>query len=154
MTTTTPQPEGRAPASLDPVSDMTIPSLVARVYESAPATERCQLVATLMKPLGILSLMAIANGIFAKIRFRHAGQDLNVGIDDLQNVSAADMVALVHHVQQASIETIDGLMQMLGTANGTASSAAAALLIGLLVQRARARRSTPARPEDSSLDPG
>ncbi len=137
------QPNGGALLSLDPASDMTIPTLVAQVYESAPAADRCHLVEVLLRPLGVLSLMAIANGIFAKIRFRSAGQELHVRVDDLQNVHASDMVALVHHAQQVSVETVDGLVQLLTTSGGLASSAAAALLIGLLVQRARSRRGAP-----------
>lgn len=151
MTSIASQPGGHVPAPLDP--EQAIPSLVAQVYESAPAAERCHLVATLLRPLGVLSLVAIANGIFAKIRFRNAGQELNVRVDDLQNVHAADMVALVHHAQQVSVETVDSLVHLLTSSGGLASSAAAALLIGLLVQRARSRRSTQTQADDASLDP-
>ncbi len=91
MTSIASQPNGLA--SLEPVSEMTIPALVAQVYESAPAAERCRLVETLLRPLGVLSLVAIANGIFAEIRFRNAGQELRVHVDDLQNVHADDMMA-------------------------------------------------------------
>ncbi|QNK67203.1 hypothetical protein [Variovorax sp. PAMC26660] len=153
MTSIALQPGGSTPASLDIQSELAIPTLVAQVYESAPAAERCHLVETLLRPLGVLSLVAIANGIFAKIRFRNAGQELNVRVDDLQNVHAADMVALVHHAQQVSVETVDSLVHLLTSSGGLAGSAAAALLIGLLVQRARSRRSTQAQADDSSLDP-
>lgn len=153
MTSIALQPGGSTPASLDIQSELAIPTLVAQVYESAPAAERCHLVETLLRPLGVLSLVAIANGIFAKIRFRNAGQELSVRVDDLQNVHAADMVALVHHAQQVSVETVDSLVHLLTSSGGLAGSAAAALLIGLLVQRARSRRSTQAQADDSSLDP-
>lgn len=148
--------DGRTAALLlpEPVSESAIPALVAQVYESAPTDERRRLVATLLRPLGVLSLVAIANGIFAKIRFRNAGQDLNVRIDDLQNVHAADMMALVHHAQQVSVETVDSLAQLLGNSGALAGSAAAVLLIGLLVQRARARQAAQPQPiDDGSLDP-
>jgi len=145
-------PDDRTPESPEATAETAIPALVAQVYESAPAEERCRLVETLLRPLGVLSLVAIANGIFAKIRFRNAGQDPGVRIDDLQNVGAADMVALVHHAQQVSVETVDGLVQQLTTSGALAGSAAAALLIGLLVQRARSRRGAQARADDGSLD--
>ena len=152
------QPIGRTAASRfpEPTSDETaIPALVAQVYESAPTDDRRRLVETLLRPLGVLSLVAIANGIFAKIRFRSAGQDLNVRIDDLQNVHAADMVALVHHAQQVSVETVDSLAQLLGSSGALAGSAAAALLIGLLVRRARSRHGSQQAQQidDGSLDP-
>jgi uncharacterized protein YoaH (UPF0181 family) len=154
MTSTASQPDNRAAPSPQPVSEM-IPALVAQVYESAPAEERCHLVEALVRPLGVLSLVAIANGIFAKILFRNAGQEFRVRVEDLQNVHGADMAALVHHAQQVSVETVDGLLQQLTTSSGLASSAAAALLIGLLVQRARSRRGTKAQVEDAdtSLHP-
>ncbi len=120
-------------------SDETIPILVAEVFEEAPPTERCSLVEALMRPLGVLSLVAIANGIFAKIRFRNAGQEPGVRFEDIQNVHFADVVALVRHAQQVSVETVDGLAQMLGSSAGLAGSAAATLLIALLVKRARSR---------------
>jgi hypothetical protein len=129
-------------------SDMTIPNLVAEVFEEAPIAERRSLVEALMRPLGVLSLVAIANGIFAKIRFRNAGHDLGVRLEDIQNVHTADVVALVHHAQQVSVETVDGLAQLLGSSGGMASSAAATLLIALLVQRARSRSSSRAAPDD------
>ena len=153
MTSIASQPNDSALASLETVSEITIPALVAQVYESAPAAERCRLVETLLRPLGVLSLVAIANGIFAKIWFRNAGQELKVHVDDLQNVHADDMMALVHHAQQVSVETVDSVVQLLTTSGGLASSAAAALLIGLLVQRARSRRGTQSQVDDTSLDP-
>ncbi|WP_431275954.1 hypothetical protein ACQ858_06625 [Variovorax ureilyticus] len=120
-------------------SDEAIPILVAEVFEEAPPAERCSLVEMLMRPLGVLSLVAIANGIFAKIRFRSAGQEPGVRFEDIQNVHAADVVALVHHAQQVSVETVDGLAQLLVSSPGVAGSAAATLLIALLVRRARSR---------------
>jgi hypothetical protein len=120
-------------------SDTAIPILVAEVFEEAPPTERCSLVEALMRPLGVLSLAAIANGIFAKIRFRNAGPEPRVRFEDIRNVHTADVVALVQRAQQVSVEAVDGLAQLLVSSGGLASSAAATLLIALLVQRARSR---------------
>jgi hypothetical protein len=135
------------------VSEEAIPALVAEFYESAPVAERCRIIETLLRPLGLLSLAAVANGIFAKIRFRNAGREPRVRVDDLRNVKAADLVALVRHAQQVSVETVNGLMQQIATSGGVSSPATAALLIGLLVQQARSRRGTQARADDASLDP-
>ena len=119
---------GSAPAPTRAASETEIPALVAQVYEAAPAEERCHLVETLLRPLGVLSLVAIAHGVFAKIRFRSAGHDLSVRVDDLQNIGTADVVALVHHAQQVSVETVDSLMQQLTTTGSLTGSAAACLL--------------------------
>lgn len=142
------EPDGNA-------ADAEIPALVAQVYESAPADDRCHLVETLLRPLGVLSLVAVANGIFAKIRFRNAGQDLNVRMEDLQNVHAADVLALVQHAQQVSVEAVDSLAQLIVGSGAFTGSAAAALLIGLLIQRARSRHGLQRarQTDDGSLDP-
>jgi hypothetical protein len=122
------------------VSEITIAQLVGQVYEFAPPAERSRLLEHLLRPLGVLSLVAIANGIFAKIRFRSGFPDLHVQIEDAQNVQASDVITLVNHVQQISVHAIDGLADMLVASPVMAGSAAAALLIAVLVQRARTRR--------------
>ena len=121
------------------VREITIPQLVAEVYEAAPAVERGHLLEVLLRPLGVLSLVAVADGVFAKLRFRSGWQSLSIRLEDLQSVRSADVVALVDHAQQVSVETVDGLAQMLSASPVLSGSAAAALLITVLVQRARAR---------------
>jgi len=117
-----------------------IPALLAEVYEAAPAVERGRLLEQLMRPLGMLSLVGIAGGIFAGIRFRSGWQEMHVRLEDIQNVHAAQVVALVDHAQQVSVESVDGLAQMLAASPALSGSAAAALLVSLLVQRARSRQ--------------
>lgn len=124
--------------------DSTIPELVAEVYEAAPAEDRCHLLEQLLRPLGVLSLVAIADGIFAAIRFRSGGRELHVGVEDMQNVRTDHVIALVDHAQQVSVEAVDGLAQWLMASPVLSGSAAAALLVTVLVRRARARRTGPA----------
>ena len=120
-----------------PAAEPTIPELVARVFEAAPAVERGRLLEQLLRPLGVLSLVAIADGIFARIRFRSGWQDLSVRLDDIQNVRAAHIVALVDHAQQVSVETVDGLAQVLAASPALSGTAAAAVLVAMLLKRAR-----------------
>lgn len=122
------------------VTEISIAQLVGEVYEFAAPAERSRLLEHLMKPLGVLSLVALANGIFAKIRFRSGWPDLHVRTEDAQNVQADDVVTLVTYVQQVSIQAVDGLADMLATSPALTGSAAAALLITLLVKRSRSRR--------------
>ena len=123
-----------------PASDQAIAQLVGQVYEAAPATERSRLIAHLLQPLGVLSLVAIANGIFAKIRFRAGWPDLRVQAEDLQYVQSSDVIALVTRVQQVSAQFVDGLVELLTTSPTLTRSAAAALLLTVLLQRARSHR--------------
>ena len=117
-----------------------IPQWVADVYECAPAVERGHLLEQLLRPLGVLSLVAVAGGIFANVRFRGGWPDLHVRLEDIQSVRAAHVIALVDHAQQVSIETVDGLAQMLAASPLMSGSATAAMLVTALVQRARRRR--------------
>lgn len=121
-------------------NELSISELVAQVYEAAPAVERGHLLEQLLRPLGVLSLVAVADGIFAKVRFRGGWQELNVRLEDLQNVRAAHVVALVDHAQQVSVEAVDGLAQLLTASPLLSGSAAAGLLVTVLVKRARTRR--------------
>ena len=123
-----------------PVSEAAIAQLVGQVYEIAPPAERRRLLEHLMKPLGVLSLVAIANGIFASIRFRSGWPDMQVRVDDAQAVQARDVIALVNHVQQVSVHSVDGLATLLAASPVMTGSAAASVLITLLVQRSRNRR--------------
>lgn len=118
-----------------------IPALVAEVYAAAPMAERGRLLETLLRPLGVLSLVAVADGIFAKVRFRSGWPDLQVQPQELTGVRGADVAALVDHVQQVSVETVDGLVQTIAASPWLAGSAAAAVLVAALLRRAQARRS-------------
>lgn len=121
-------------------SEAEIAQLVGQVYAIAPPTVRTRLLEHLLKPLGVLSIVAVANGIFASIRFRSSSPDLHVRLEDTQNVQPSDVITLVSHVQQVSIHAVDGLADMLATSPVMTGSAAAVLLMALLVQRSRNRR--------------
>ncbi len=138
---TIPQPPRTALTSpTSSVSEAAIAQLVGQVYEIAPPAERRRLLEHLIKPLGVLSLVAVANGIFASIRFRSGWPDLHVRVEDARNVQARDVITLVNHVQQVSVHAVDGLAQLLLASPVMTGSAAASLLITLLVQRSRNRR--------------
>lgn len=122
------------------VKSRILSELVGRVYAAAPPVEKTRLVAHLMKPLGILSLVAVANGVFASIRFRGASIDFPVGIDDVKNVQTSDVIALASYAQQVSMQAVDGLTQILTTSPAMMSTAAALLLVQILMRQSRKRR--------------
>ena len=129
-------------------TDMTIPELVGKVYDTAPATERCRMLEYLMKPLGVLSLVAVCNGMFAKLWFRSGWHDLHIRPEDAQSVRGIDVTALVEYVQQANAETLDGLASLLTTSPTMVYSATAVMLVTILVRRAQKRRTEPGEPGD------
>lgn len=122
------------------VKNRMLSELVGSVYATAPPVEKTRLVAHLMKPLGILSLVTVANGVFASIRFRGASNDFPMGIDDVQNVQASDVIALASYAQQVSMQAVNGLAQILATSPAMMSSAAALLLVQILMRQSRKRR--------------
>lgn len=134
----TPKPPTPQKAGCE-VSEISIAQLIGEVYEFAPPAERGRLLEHLLRPLGVLSIVAVANGIFANIRLRSGWSDMHVRAEDAQDVQAGDVITLVNHVQQVSIQAVDSLADMLAASPVMTGSAAAALLITLLVQRARTR---------------
>lgn len=119
---------------------ISVPGLIGQVYDSAPPGLRARMLEHLMRPLGILSLMTIANGVFAGIRLRHPASDPKVGLDDASVIQPGDVVKLADWVQQVSVEAIDGLTQLLLSSPALTRSAAAAVLLSLLVQMSKQRR--------------
>lgn len=116
-----------------------LPQLVADVYESAPAVERSRLLEHLMRPLGVLSLAVVANGIFAKLRFLSGWPDLRISPEDAKAIRAEDVFALVEYVQQASWDVMQGLVKVLSDSPALSATAAATVLVSLLLQQARRR---------------
>jgi hypothetical protein len=120
-------------------ADVSLPHLVGQVYESAPATERRRLLEHLMRPLGVLSLAVVANGIFSKLRFLGGWPDLHIRLEDAEAIRAEDVVALVDYVQQASSDVMYGLVQVVSESPVLSATAGATVLTAVLLKRFRTR---------------
>lgn len=129
-------------------TDVAVPDLVAQVYDAAPLPVRTRLLAQLMQPLGVLSLVAVAGGVFAKLRFRDAPGPLNLRLEDTLLIGAEEVRALAEHAQQVSVETVDALRLWLTQGPVLAGSAAALLLVQLLKRRAAQRRGEDRLPSE------
>lgn len=114
--------------------------LVGKVYETAPVPVKTRLLEQLLRPLGILSLVAVANGVFAKIRLHSAWPGVPLNPADVQHVRPDDVVALASRLLQLSNEALNGVAQLLTDAPSLASSSAAAVLVVLLLHNAHNRR--------------
>ena len=123
-----------------PVSEAAIAQLVGQVYEIAPPADRRRLLEHLIKPLGGRSRVAVADGIFVSLRYQSGWPDMQIRIEDAQSIQARDVIALVNYVQQVSVHAVDGLASVLASSPVMTGSAAASLLITLLLQRSRTRR--------------
>jgi hypothetical protein len=89
--------------------------------------------------LGVLSLVAVANGVFAKIALGSGSTGLHINPEDAQRIGTSDVAALVSHVQQVSVQVVDGLSQILTSSPVLAGSTATAMLLTLLAKQALQR---------------
>lgn len=117
-----------------------IAHLVGKLYNDAPLALKSHLLEHLMKPLGLLSLMTVANGIFAKIRFKGGWPTVQVRVEDAASVQAGDVTALVDYVQLVSAQGVEHLAQIISTEPMMTGSAVAAVLITILMMRAKNHR--------------
>jgi hypothetical protein len=122
------------------VDEVSVPQLVGEVYTAAPAVDKARLLQYLLPTLGVLPLIVVANGLFARMRFRDGWSNFQVRVEDLQQVRANDVVSLVERVQLAGSQVLDGLAQTLASSPALATTAAAGILIVLLTRRAAERR--------------
>ena len=116
-----------------------VPALVAQVYAEAPPALRTRLLESLLRPLSVLSLVAVANGVFAKMALGQGWPRLKLSVDDAHRFDTNDVIALVNHVQQVSGPAVDELSRILSGNALLGSSAAAAMLITVLTKRALQR---------------
>jgi hypothetical protein len=128
--------------AMDPLrpQDASIPQLVGDVFDAASAPDRARLIEPLLRPLGILSVVTVAGGIFAGLRLRGGWQELQVRVEDIQQVCASDVVALARHAEQISVDVFDNLLRALLASPELAGSAAGVLLLSAIVRRLVARR--------------
>ena len=128
-----------------PVRAHIVALMLGKVYQTAPLSERGVLIKHLMQPVGLLSLAAIANGVFASIRFKGGFKNLQARIEDLQAIRENDVVALANYVQQVSAQALNGLGQILMSSPALAGSTVGVVLIKILMDRARICRDDDSR---------
>ncbi|MET0964419.1 MAG: hypothetical protein ABWY05_16620 [Noviherbaspirillum sp.] len=121
------------------VDHKNMPELVAELYCAASPREKSRLLEHLVRPLNLLPLFALADGVFARIWLRNGQEELHIRAEDAQAVSGTDIAALVSYVQQSSVEVLDGLLQIIHSSPVMAGSTAA-ILVMLVLQRAGRRK--------------
>ncbi|OYU44965.1 MAG: hypothetical protein CFE44_10050 [Burkholderiales bacterium PBB4] len=117
--------------------------LVGRAYADSPPQMRKSLLEHLIRSVGVLGLVTVAGGVFAKIRLRSSWPDIAVRLEDLQDIHTLDVVALVDYVQQVSTGALADAVQLLASNPSFTSSGAMAVLMGIILQRAPDRRILP-----------
>jgi hypothetical protein len=147
------QHPGTAGRALGAGENGKIAALLDDVFHRMPRGEQARLLEKLIKPLGLLSLAAVANGVFAKLWLQSGAHASQLRLDDGVMIGPGDVADLAVFVQQMSVETVDGLTQLLATSPALVGSAAAAALIAALTRRIQARRQRRAATETASSSP-
>lgn len=114
--------------------------LVGEVYKTAPLAERTKFLEYLIRPLGVLSLVTVANGIFANLLLRSEWSNRAVRMDDAEGVNISDVTTLVDYVQQVSANALESLLHLITAEPIMTGSVAAGVLVTLLKLRAANRR--------------
>jgi hypothetical protein len=111
--------------------------LIGQVYESASPPLKARLLQRMIAPLGVLAAVAVAHGVFARLKLQTGWHDLQSLAPELQKISADDVVALADRVQLVGTDALLRLADVIGKSPVLASSAAAALLMTLLIRKAQ-----------------
>ncbi|WP_019575114.1 hypothetical protein [Curvibacter lanceolatus] len=111
--------------------------LIGQVYESASPPLKARLLQRMIAPLGVLAAVAVAHGAFARLKLQTGWHDLQSLAPELQKISADDVVALADRVQLVGTDALLRLADVIGKSPVLASSAAAALLMTLLIRKAQ-----------------
>jgi hypothetical protein len=127
-----------------------VPALVGQVYQEASAVERSRLLEQLVKPLGLLSLVAVARGIFARLMLSRRGRETTVRPEDTHDIEPADVVTLAQRAQQISMQALDNLAPVLAVLSQATGSAAARHLLAILAQDAARRMASGGNDFDVS----
>ena len=102
--------------------------LLGQVYESAPPSVQCSLLECLMRPLGVLALLQVGRGVFARIRLRSGRPDAPLPLQCVQEVRRDDVTALVDYVLQRGEDLRAGLCQLLRSSSLACTDAVTRLL--------------------------
>ena len=112
------------------------------MFDAAPPPVNLALVDALLRPLGVLSVVAVAGGVFGKIRFHPDWPRLQDDQDLVRRVTSTDIVELVNHAQKVSFTVLDNLARVMSSSRAVTCSAAATLLVAVLVHRQSQRIDT------------
>lgn len=118
-----------------------IAASVGQLYAQASLAARGRLIETLLRPIGIVALLAVSNGLFARIKAGNAAwQAFRVRDEDIDKVGTQDIVALAALALQVNDNAARDLSAVIGKAPDLAATAAGAALQPLLRTLAAAVR--------------
>ncbi len=119
-----------APRSLRGL-DVAAARLVSRIYRYASAPLRAEMLACLLRPLGTLSLVAVASGAFGTLLQRDGAALVTIPLEMAARYSSEQILELalfVHEVSPGALEQLTALLSV-GATGAVALSASALVLL-------------------------
>jgi hypothetical protein len=127
-----------------------IAKVVSRVYRAANDTLRSAMLAHLLRPLGVLGLVAVASGSFARLVRRDGLAPDTIAAEDIVRYSSEQIRELTLFVHEVNPDALQPLVDQLAQSGmGIAALSTAALV---LLHRSSRRRSIVSRTTDSGFD--
>jgi hypothetical protein len=80
---------------------------LGNAYIDAPPSAQCEMLAMLLRPPGLLSLVSIADGAFAKLVFKDGAISRDISIDLLPQIQFLEVLQLIDHCIQVSAGAMD-----------------------------------------------
>jgi len=121
-----------------------MPLWVSDVYAESPAELRARLLECLLKPVGVLGLVAVAGGAFAALRQRTGWQRVNVTLEDTLSYTADQVLELATYIQQSTPDVFGHIADLL-VSSPTALGGLSAVLLLHAPRRKDSAGASPAR---------
>lgn len=103
----------RPPADAAAQHRFTAPRLISRVYRTANVPLRADMLSCLLRPLGMLSLVAVASGAFARLLQHNGTAPEQVALDEVGRFSSSHVFELAQFVQEESPQTLQQVATLL-----------------------------------------
>jgi hypothetical protein len=127
-----------------------IARLVSRVYRAANGALRADMLAHLLRPLGVLGLVSVASGAFARLVRRDGPVPDTISAEDIVRYSSEQIRELTIFVHEVNPDALQALVEQLAQ-NGMGIAALSTAALVMLLRSSRGK-SVPARKTDADPD--
>ena len=125
--------------------------LVSRAYRTASKPLQARMLACLLRPLGTLSLVAVASGAFGRFLHRDPATPDTSATEEVARYSSGQVLELARFVHEVNPETLEQLVGLLAD-NTMGVAALSASAIVLLYHRMRPLADRSSRPSGLPVD--
>lgn len=117
-------------------------SMVVRIYTDAEPEIQREILKVAIQPLSVLSLVAVANGIFSRVLFKDGQLAADIPIEQVTRLEINDVSSLIEFAYQVSDKAFDGLAPLLLKSRKIAAKGSTLQFLSWISKRTRTRRHT------------